>query len=47
MKEGLKNHPVHIPEDHFKQLIVYWKNTTIQVYNYWLIWFIEFIDWYG
>jgi len=31
MKERLKNRPVHIPEDHFKQLIVYWKNTTIQV----------------
>ncbi|XP_027931774.1 uncharacterized protein LOC114187665 [Vigna unguiculata] len=30
MKERLKNRPVHIPEDHFKQLIVYWKNTTIQ-----------------
>lgn len=34
MKERMKHRPLTIPEDHFKQLITYWKNTTIQVLFY-------------
>jgi len=31
MKERLKHRPQGILEHHFKQLITYWKNTTVQV----------------
>ncbi|XP_057436928.1 uncharacterized protein LOC130729257 isoform X3 [Lotus japonicus] len=30
MKERLKNRPTTIPEAHFKQLMTYWRNSTIQ-----------------
>ncbi|KAJ1387278.1 hypothetical protein SESBI_40100 [Sesbania bispinosa] len=31
LKERLKNHPMTIPETHFKQLMAYWGNSIIQL----------------
>jgi hypothetical protein len=31
MKEGLKNRPDSISEDHFKKLLIYWKCSKVQV----------------